>query len=264
MSIRVMTRIWEMSEQTGTKLLLLLALADSANDDGVCYPGVAYISRKARVPERTTQRLLHELVEEGELAIEFRSGRGQSNNYHILTGLEEVDRARIRARVNDENKKALAVNGANNEGNLAPFTGGEKSVNGAKNNTNGAKSELNGAKNRVNGANVTLKMPLTVLTVLNINQEEIPAEKIWLGLKQILENMLLEGNASPRVREIIRCASGWGWRATDHTFLVGLPSLELTQWANDHLASTLRRAIMGFACGSNCVEFVLLSPEVNR
>ena len=40
MSIRVMTQVWDTSEQKGSALLLLLALADHAADDGFCWPGI--------------------------------------------------------------------------------------------------------------------------------------------------------------------------------------------------------------------------------
>jgi hypothetical protein len=38
MSIKVMSQVWEHSTRKGTRLLLLLALADFANDEGICYP----------------------------------------------------------------------------------------------------------------------------------------------------------------------------------------------------------------------------------
>ena len=35
MSVKVMSKVWEVTEQKANKLLLLLALADNANDDNL-------------------------------------------------------------------------------------------------------------------------------------------------------------------------------------------------------------------------------------
>ena len=43
------------------RLLVLLAIADYANDKGVAWPAVAYQARKARCSRRHAQRLLNEL-----------------------------------------------------------------------------------------------------------------------------------------------------------------------------------------------------------
>ena len=42
MSVRTMARVWEFSSHAGTDLLMLLALADFADDDGNAYPAVPY------------------------------------------------------------------------------------------------------------------------------------------------------------------------------------------------------------------------------
>ena len=38
MSVRVSSRVWESSAQSGGGLLMLLAIADFADDDGVAFP----------------------------------------------------------------------------------------------------------------------------------------------------------------------------------------------------------------------------------
>lgn len=78
MGIKVMTKVWEWSQSSGTELLVLLALADHSDDDGVCYPGVARIAKKARTSERTVQRCFKSLQEMGELLIE--RGEGLATN----------------------------------------------------------------------------------------------------------------------------------------------------------------------------------------
>lgn len=89
MSIKIMTHVWEYSTQKGTALLLLLALADSADDAGQCYPGIAYLGRKVRMSERNTQRLLARLIKAGELRIDYNQGietaTGYTNLYIVVT-----------------------------------------------------------------------------------------------------------------------------------------------------------------------------------
>ena len=55
MSIAWMNYVWEHSDQKGTSLLLLLAIADHANDDGICWPSVARLAHKARTTKRQAQ-----------------------------------------------------------------------------------------------------------------------------------------------------------------------------------------------------------------
>jgi len=88
MSIRTMTRVWKNSTQAGGKLLLLLAIADFANDDGMAFPGIDTLAKKTRQNRRTVQRQLSDLEEKDEIAIEPGTGRSNTNTYWVLTGLE--------------------------------------------------------------------------------------------------------------------------------------------------------------------------------
>ena len=83
MSIKVMSAVWERSQHKGSALLLLLALADFANDTGECWPAVGTLAHKIRMSDRSVSRLLQTLIASGELAPDFRSGR--STMYKILT-----------------------------------------------------------------------------------------------------------------------------------------------------------------------------------
>ena len=90
MSIKWSGMVWHNSQQTGSGLLVLLAIADHANDDGICWPSVARLARMARVSERQCQRLISQLVNAGELAVE-RGGHGPKSTtvYRILPVLAE-------------------------------------------------------------------------------------------------------------------------------------------------------------------------------
>ena len=54
MSVRVSTRVWELAPQQGGALLILLAMADFADEDGVCFPTLPTRAAKARLSERQT------------------------------------------------------------------------------------------------------------------------------------------------------------------------------------------------------------------
>ena len=84
MSIRVMTEVWQSSHATGTKRLMLLALADHAADDGWCYPSVPGLAAKCAIGERNAQLILRELEASGELVTELGAGRGHKNLYWVL------------------------------------------------------------------------------------------------------------------------------------------------------------------------------------
>lgn len=75
MSTSASAWVWANSQAKGTARLVLLALADQADDSGRCYPSVSYIAQKCRIAERTTQDALQHLESLGELARDLRVGR---------------------------------------------------------------------------------------------------------------------------------------------------------------------------------------------
>lgn len=75
-----MTVVWELDLPDSEKLALL-ALADNANDQGVCWPSMATLSRKCSKSDRTVQRSIQSLEEKGHLTREERPGKGVL--YHI-------------------------------------------------------------------------------------------------------------------------------------------------------------------------------------
>ncbi|WP_082373157.1 helix-turn-helix domain-containing protein [Nocardia sp. NRRL S-836] len=83
MSIKVVTLVWEHAPAAGNELLLLLAIADQANDLGAdAWPSVDTLARKTRLNKRTVQRLLRRLASAGLVTIEPGGGR-RSNRYSL-------------------------------------------------------------------------------------------------------------------------------------------------------------------------------------
>ena len=76
---------WEQNLSPGSKLVLM-ALADNADDQGYCWPKIKTIAAKCCVSERTAQRLVKDLLDSGLLKISarFNALGGQVSNGYTL------------------------------------------------------------------------------------------------------------------------------------------------------------------------------------
>lgn len=75
MSVRVMADAWLVDIAAGEKLVLL-ALADCANDEGRCWPGVKSLCRKTGKGERSLQGALISLENGGHITRDQIAGKG--------------------------------------------------------------------------------------------------------------------------------------------------------------------------------------------
>lgn len=82
MSIEFMNWCWKEADVNKAELLVLLSLADQANDNGECYPFIKSIAKRTRSNEATVHRNLKKLENEGIIEISKHNGRG--NHYKIL------------------------------------------------------------------------------------------------------------------------------------------------------------------------------------
>ena len=90
MSILAMTWAWGLMELDQSQTLVLLALADAANDDGVCWPSQAEIGRKARLKDRAVRNQIRSLEAMGLVSVSRRAtpqGR-KTNVYHLNIGCD--------------------------------------------------------------------------------------------------------------------------------------------------------------------------------
>ena len=78
MSVYYSAAAWDADLEVTAKLVLL-ALADWANDDGLCWPSVAALVARTGVSDRTVQRTLRGLAEDGYVVAEGVGGRGTSH-----------------------------------------------------------------------------------------------------------------------------------------------------------------------------------------
>ena len=95
MSLKVSQYVWKHSRHRGTTKLLLLALADFANDSGICWPSAATLSEYIGETERHTRALLKKLVEDGDLIVAPGGGRGNTTKYGVAVGMSEGQRNKL-------------------------------------------------------------------------------------------------------------------------------------------------------------------------
>lgn len=83
MSVRCLSRVWEHSRHSGTALLMMLAIADFADDDGRAYPSIATLAKKCRMSPRNVNLILAELRKSGELTVRQNEGPNATNLYVV-------------------------------------------------------------------------------------------------------------------------------------------------------------------------------------
>lgn len=92
MSIRVMTRVWDHSKARNGERLVLLAIADFADDTGRAFPSISSLKAKSALSERGVQQAIAKLQESGELRVDVAAGPHGVNVYWVvlsaLTGEE--------------------------------------------------------------------------------------------------------------------------------------------------------------------------------
>ena len=76
MSIKLMSEIWDNQDPqlTGSKLVIMLCLADHANDNGECWPSIARLAERARIAPANVTRHIKELEAAGYLIVTRTSG----------------------------------------------------------------------------------------------------------------------------------------------------------------------------------------------
>ncbi|WP_312595917.1 helix-turn-helix domain-containing protein [Stutzerimonas nitrititolerans] len=86
MSIKAMNWAWEQKFPPSSKLILM-SLADAADDTGECWPRVRIIAEKCCTSERTVQRVLKEFEKSGVLMVSqrFRADGAQTSNSYRLS-----------------------------------------------------------------------------------------------------------------------------------------------------------------------------------
>lgn len=85
MSIRWMTKVWSDSPYNGTRLILHLALADMAHDDGRFFASQTHLAQKARCTTHYVREVINEMIAGGWIVIITKgNSRGKATVYQLL------------------------------------------------------------------------------------------------------------------------------------------------------------------------------------
>lgn len=86
MSVRWISQVWQSSPYKGERLLLHLALADFANDEGICWPSHSTLARKARCSNNWVRLSITQMVRDGlvEIVEPAGAGRGRVGVYRLI------------------------------------------------------------------------------------------------------------------------------------------------------------------------------------
>lgn len=82
MSIALMTAAWRLRDLSPTQKLVLLSLADNANDQGECYPSMKQISERTGLTDRAVRAAIRSLESAGIVQSSARSG---TSTVYLLT-----------------------------------------------------------------------------------------------------------------------------------------------------------------------------------
>ena len=82
-SIRAMAAVWKHCKAGGVELLVMLAIADRADDEGAAYPSLQTLATKIRMSPRNTRYLISKLEKSGELEIERNAGPHGCNLFRV-------------------------------------------------------------------------------------------------------------------------------------------------------------------------------------
>lgn len=83
-----MTAVWDREDLSSTQKLVLLSLADWANDDGLCWPSIERIAKKSSLKKRAVQLAIRSLEEMQFIRREEVIGKG--NRYWIHIPMQQM------------------------------------------------------------------------------------------------------------------------------------------------------------------------------
>lgn len=91
MSFKVTNWVWARSESRNGARLVMLALADRADDNGLAWPSIDDLAERTKLSPRSVQKAIATLIEIGELDVENGGGRHRSNRYRIVPKPRTLD-----------------------------------------------------------------------------------------------------------------------------------------------------------------------------
>jgi len=92
LSVKIMSQVWDLLDLSQSETLVMLALADHADDYGKCWPSIARVAKKARLQRRATQAVIRRLERKGFLSVDRKGLRdgGSTSHYQLHVGVHEI------------------------------------------------------------------------------------------------------------------------------------------------------------------------------
>ena len=97
MSVHHRSAAWRYGDKSNPRdFLALLALCDWANDEGICWPGIATLAERIGVEEKQARRITKKLIDQGYVTIikkgggKLADGRGIPNLFQITIPPEKL------------------------------------------------------------------------------------------------------------------------------------------------------------------------------
>lgn len=120
------------SKHTGTDLLLLVLLAESADrDTGTCYPGRKTLARLMRSSERTVQRTIQVLIDSGEMSVKLQGSPLGTNLYTLSAALLRGDKnVSLKEATETGGDEIVSPYGSRGDESVSP--GGDRNVAGGE------------------------------------------------------------------------------------------------------------------------------------
>jgi Helix-turn-helix domain len=81
-SVKYWQAVWQTRLSNGSCKLVALAIADNANEEGLCWPSIEYLASKTELSARAVRYSIKQLAKDGHLTVSERFGR---SNIFTLT-----------------------------------------------------------------------------------------------------------------------------------------------------------------------------------
>ncbi len=120
MSVKAINQAFD-TKLNGNMKLVLLALADSCNDDFECFPSYAHISRKASISLSTSKRIVEKLVKLNFLEKKTRKKRNSKENTSNLYKLT-IEKGSIKMTLHKNQNDTTVVSSVTPQGSIIAMT----------------------------------------------------------------------------------------------------------------------------------------------
>lgn len=92
MSIKLMSRVWSDAPYGGKELLILLAMADFATDEGFFFASKATLARKCRCSTEFVRLTVKKFVDDEIIEVTRQGwGRGKATEFRFLKAVDNPD-----------------------------------------------------------------------------------------------------------------------------------------------------------------------------